>query len=114
MWSQFSYVNDMFDPEENPNGKYPSMAVPSAFGERSDFWMVSSFRMYVRNMVFGYDLPREMLQKVKIERLQFNLTGNNLWDFHNPYPNNYRNMYDGGRTDYPTLRTWTLGVNLTF
>ena len=114
MWSQFSYVNDMFDPEENPNGKYPSMAVPSAFGERSDFWMVSSFRMYVRNMIFGYDLPREMLQKVKIERLQFNLTGNNLWDFHNPYPNNYRNMYDGGRTDYPTLRTWTLGVNLTF
>lgn len=114
VWSQFSYVNDMFDPEENPNGKYPSMAVASAFGERSDFWMVPSFRMYVRNMVFGYDLPKKLLQKVKIERLQFNLTGNNLWDFYNPYPSKYRNMYDGGRTDYPTLRTWTMGVNLTF
>lgn len=114
IWSQFSYVNDMFDAEDNPNGKYPSMAVPSAFGERSDFWMVSSFRMYVRNMTFGYDLPRELLKKIKVERLQFNLTGNNLWDFYNPYPNKYRNMYDGGRTDYPTLRTWTLGVNLTF
>ncbi|SFU60408.1 TonB-linked outer membrane protein, SusC/RagA family [Porphyromonadaceae bacterium KHP3R9] len=114
IWSQFSYVADMFDPDDNPNGKYPSMAVPSAFGERSDFWQVSSFRMYVRNMVFGYSLPKKLLQNVKIERLQFNLTGNNLWDFYNPYPGRYRNMYDGGRTDYPTLRTWTLGVNMTF
>lgn len=114
IWSQFAFVNDMFDPDDNPDGKYPSMAVPSAFGEVSDFWMVPSFRMYVRNMVFGYDLPREILQKIKVEGLQINLTGNNLWDFYNPYPNKYRNMYDGGRTDYPTLRTWTLGVNLTF
>ena len=114
IWSQFAFVNDMFDPVDNLDAKYPSMAVGSAFGERSDFWMVSTFRMYVRNMVFGYDLPRELLQKIKVERLQINLTGNNLWDFHNPYPGKYRNMYDGGRTDYPTLRTWTLGVNLTF
>lgn len=113
IWSQFSFVNDMFDAEENPDGKYPSMAVASAFGERSDFWEVSSFRMYVRNMVFGYTLPKVLSQKMKVERLQFNLTGNNLWDFYNPYPNQYRNMYDDGRTDYPTLRTWTLGVNLT-
>jgi hypothetical protein len=46
--------------------------------------------------------------------LQFSLTGNNLWDFYNPYPDHFINMYDSGRTGYPTLRTWTLGVNLTF
>lgn len=114
IWSQFSFVNDMFDPDDNTNGKYPSMAVASTFGERSDFWMVPSFRMYVRNMVFGYTVPKQLLEKMRVERLQFNLTGNNLWDFYNPYPDQYRNMYDGGRTDYPTLRTWTLGVNLTF
>lgn len=114
IWSQFAFVNDMFDPDDNPNGKYPSMAVASAFGERSDFWQVSSFRMYVRNMVFGYSLPKSILEKVRVERVQFNLTSNNLWDFYNPYPGKYRNMYDGGRTGYPTLRTWTLGVNMTF
>jgi TonB-linked SusC/RagA family outer membrane protein len=114
IWSQFAFVNDMFDPDDNPDGKYPSMAVASTFGERSDFWMVPSFRMYVRNMIFGYTLPKQILKKLGVERLQFNLTGNNLWDFYNPYPDHYRNMYDGGRTDYPTLRTWTLGVNLTF
>ena len=114
IWSQFSYVNDMFDPEENPNGKYPTMAVANAYGEPSDFWQVSSFRMYVRNMTFAYSLPKKLLQKVKIDKVQINLTGNNLWDFYNPYPDHFRNMYDDCRTDYPTLRTWTLGLNLTF
>lgn len=112
--SQFSYIKDMFDPIDNPDGKYPSMAVANAYGMPSDFWQVSSFRCYVRNMTFGYSLPQKVLKNTGIDRLQFNLTGNNLWDFYNPYPDKFRNMYDDGRTGYPTLRTWTLGVNLTF
>lgn len=116
IWSQFAFVNDMFDPLENPNGKYPSMAVAQGFGNTSDFWMVSSFRMYVRNMTFGYSLPKEILDKtgVGIDKLQISVTGNNLWDFYNPYPDKYRNMYDRGRAGYPTLRTWTLSLNASF
>jgi len=116
IWSQFAFVNDMFDPVENPNGKYPSMAVAQGFGVTSDFWMVSSFRMYVRNMTFGYSLPKELLERtgIGIDKLQISVTGNNLWDFYNPYPDKYRNMYDRGRSGYPTLRTWTLSLNVSF
>ncbi len=114
MYSQFSYINDMFDPESNPMGKYPTMAAGNAYGEISDFWQVSTFRMYVRNMSFAYSVPKKYLQKVSVEALSLSLTGNNLWDFYNPYPGNFINMYDGIRTDYPTLRTWTLALNLTF
>jgi TonB-linked SusC/RagA family outer membrane protein len=116
IWAQLSYVNDMFDPTENPNGKYPSMAVSNTYGEHSDFWQVSSFRMYVRNMVLAYSVPSKWLKRTGIDRVQFSLTGDNLWDFYNPYPDRFRNMYDDVRTsaNYPTLRTWTMGVNLTF
>lgn len=114
IWSQFSIVKDMYDPVSNPDGKYPSMAVSNAWNYDSDFWQVSSFRMYVRNMRFSYNLPKKWTSKIKVERLQVSLTGNNLWDFYNPYPDHYRNMYDDTTTGYPTLRTWTLGVNLTF
>ena len=113
IWSQFSIVKDMFDPVSNPDGKYPSMAVSNAWGRPSDFWQVSSFRMYVRNMRFAYTLPKEWTNKLKIDKLQLSLTGNNLWDFYNPYPDHFRNMYDDITTGYPTLRTWTLGINLT-
>ncbi|WP_423128165.1 SusC/RagA family TonB-linked outer membrane protein [Gaoshiqia sp. Z1-71] len=114
IWSQFSYMNDMFDPTENPNGKYPSMAVSNSYGERSDFWMVSTFRCYVRHMTLGYTLPKNFLSKTGIDKLQLNLTGNNLWDFYNPYPDKFRNMYDSPAAGYPTLRTWTLGLNVAF
>lgn len=114
IWNQFSYVNDMFDPADNPDGKFPTMAAGNAYGETSDFWQVSTFRMFVRNMTFSYSLPKQLLRKVGVQALSFNITGNNLWDFHNPYPDHFINCYDGVRTDYPTLRTWTLGVNLTF
>ncbi|MCD8383508.1 MAG: SusC/RagA family TonB-linked outer membrane protein, partial [Clostridiales bacterium] len=40
IWAQYAYVTDMFDPEENPNAKYPSMAVSNAWNRRSDFWQV--------------------------------------------------------------------------
>ncbi|WP_239058210.1 SusC/RagA family TonB-linked outer membrane protein [Bacteroides sp. 214] len=115
IWSQFAYMNDMFDPEENPNGKYPSMAakVSNAF-TTSDFWQVSSFRMYVRNMSFSYSFPKDLLKNTGIDKVAITLTGNNLWDFYNPYPKKFKNNYDAIRTNYPTLRTWTLGVNLTF
>lgn len=114
IWSQYSFVTDMFDEVENPNGRYPIMAAGNAWGETSDFWQVSSFRMYVRNMSFSYSLPKSLLKKAKIDALSVSLSGNNLWDFHNPYPDHFVNMYDGISTGYPTLRTWSLGVNLTF
>lgn len=114
IWAQLAYVDDMYDPTDNPNGKYPSMAVGEAWNRHSDFWQVSSFRMYVRNMTLAYSLPKKMIEKAGIKKLQLNITGNNLWDLYNPYPKKYRNMYDNAKSGYPTLRTWTMGVNLTF
>lgn len=121
IWSQPIYLTDMFDATDNPNGRYPILAGNSKTdnyyavnGIPSDFWQVSSFRCYISNMTFGYGLPKHIIRKVGIDNARILLTGNNLWDFYNPYPKKYRNMYDDATSAYPTLRTWTLGVNLTF
>lgn len=115
MWAQPVYLNDMFDPTDNPNGKYPNLAYYEDFGgARSDFFSLSSFRCYVRSLSIGYTLPKSLVSRARLESARFYLTGNNLWDFYNPYPNKYRNMYDAPNAGYPTLRTWALGVNLGF
>jgi TonB-linked SusC/RagA family outer membrane protein len=115
MWAQPIYLNDMFDSTDNPNGKYPNLALYDDFGgANSDFFKISSFRCYVRALSVGYALPQRLLKKARLENARFYLTGNNLWDFYNPYPNKYRNMYDAPNVGYPTLRTWALGVNLGF
>ncbi|MFL5744884.1 MAG: SusC/RagA family TonB-linked outer membrane protein, partial [Niastella sp.] len=115
MWAQPVYLNDMYDDSLNVNGKYPSIASADDFGgNNSDLWTISSFRMYVRSLSLGYSLPKRIVSRARFESARVYLTGNNLWDFYNPYPNKYRNMYDAPNVGYPTLRTWALGVNLGF
>lgn len=114
MWSHPIYLTDMYDSTSNPNGKYPNIAYYDQNGINSDFFMLSSFRMFVRSLSIGYALPKDWVKKAKIENARVFLSGSNLWDFYNPYPNKYRNMYDNPQVGYPTLRTWALGVNLGF
>ncbi len=114
IWSHESYLTDMYDETNNVDGKYPNIAYYSYTGYASDFWQVHSFRCYIKNMSIGYTVPKAWISKVGIEQAKISLTGNNLWDFYNPYPDHYRNMYDNSYASYPTLRTWSLGVNLTF
>jgi len=116
IWAQPIYLNDMYDAVDNPTGKYPGMSVNDWGGTSSDadFWKVSSFRSYVRTLSIGYGLPKTLVKRVRLDNARVYVSGNNLWDFYNPYPNHYRNMYDAPNTPYPTLRTWALGVNVGF
>lgn len=118
VWAPDSFWGDMFDEISNPNGKYPNIGMENRLGSSvkapSDFWEVSTFRCFVRNLSIGYVLPKQWLVPLKVESAKLSVTGNNLWDLYNPYPDHYRNMYDKTTTLYPTLRTWSLGVNVTF
>jgi hypothetical protein len=112
-WSHESYLNNMYDSLDNPNGKYPNLYYGESYAN-SDFWQVSNFRSFVRSLAIGYTLPKTITSKIRMESLKVTLAGFNLWDFYNPYPDKYRNMYDDPKVAYPTLRTWSLGVNATF
>jgi len=114
IWSHESYLSNMYDATTNANGKYPNVAYYNYNGYASDFWQVSSFRCYIKNMGISYTLPKSIVRKLKIDNASLSLTGTNLWDFYNPYPDHYRNMYDNSSVSYPTLRTYSLGVNIAF
>jgi len=113
-WSQVTYLNDMYDSTDNPNGKYPNMAFYDYAYKTSDFWDMPTFRCVVRSLSIGYTLPKSWVSKAHMSNAKLILSGYNLWDLYNPYPNKYRNMYDAPNVNYPTLRTWSLGVNVGF
>ncbi len=113
MWARETFWNDMYA-EDNVNGKYPSVAFFENNGRPSDFWMLDTFRCTVRNLTVGYGLPTDVLKNLNISSLTIGVTGNNLWDLYNPYPDKYRNMYDNSYTPYPTLRTWAINFNIAF
>ncbi len=113
-YAQAAYLNDMYDTANNVNGKYPNIGYYSSAYKASDFWSLSAFRCVIRSLSVGYTLPKEWLSRLHVSNAKLILSGYNLWDLYNPYPGKYRNMYDGAAVNYPTLRTWSLGVNLGF
>ncbi|MDP4208618.1 MAG: SusC/RagA family TonB-linked outer membrane protein [Bacteroidota bacterium] len=116
--NQASYWADMFDPDLNPNGKYPNQYQISQSGQDgaagqnviSNFWKISSFRMQINSITLAYSFPKTLMSKLKIEGLRMNLSMTNVASLYNPYP--YRDPFTD-MTGYPTLRTVSLGVNLT-
>ncbi|MFC5682228.1 SusC/RagA family TonB-linked outer membrane protein [Flavobacterium sp. MAHUQ-51] len=112
-WSHEIFWTDMYDATTNPNGKYPNMYQTNNFNP-SDFWQLSNFRCVIRNLSLGFAIPKEALKTIKVDGVNFGITGQNLWDLYNPYPKKYRNMYDDSTTKYPTLRTWSISMNVLF
>lgn len=113
-WAQAAYLTDMYDSTDNPNGKYPNIAFYDHAYRTSDFWTLPTFRCVVRSLSIGYTLPKQWIEKVRMSNAKVVLSGYNLWDLYNPYPGKFRNMYDGPNVNYPTLRTWSLGLNVGF
>jgi hypothetical protein len=113
MWSRESFWRDMYG-EDNLNGKYPNVGQWTYISSPSDFWQLNTFRCFVRNLSLNYDIPKKVFADTKIAAITLGVTGNNLWDLYNPYPDHYRNMYDNSSVNYPTLRTWSLNFNVSF
>lgn len=104
-----AYWNDIYDPDLNPDGKYPN---PNFDHNTwlSDFWKVSSFRMRMRNINLNYALPQRVANSMRVRNARLVLTCINPMNFFNPY--DYRDS-EGGWDVYPVIRTVSLGVNVT-
>jgi len=94
----------------NPDAVYPRTDSPD-ISESSTFWVRSGTRLYINNASLSYALPKTWGDRLKIPNLRLMLTGTNLWSIINPF--DYKDIRSSGITTYPTLRTISLGVNLT-
>lgn len=104
-----SFWNDHWTPE-NPNAKYPRADAPLA-RENSDFWAVSGTIARINNMVLSYSLPKIISEKYKIPEFRAYVTGTNLFNLYNPY--DYKDPNTNNFASYPTLRTISLGLNIS-
>ncbi|MDI9861149.1 SusC/RagA family TonB-linked outer membrane protein [Flectobacillus roseus] len=94
---------------DNPNAMYPAPAYRAQNGYDSDFWFVSSFNMSVRTLNISYDIPKTVTEKLNINGARIYVTATNPLNLYNPY--SYK-QYSGAFDVYPTLRTFSAGINL--
>jgi len=102
---------------DNTNAKYPAPNWGTNGGGNytvtSDFWFVSSFTANIQNANLSYTLPNQWTKVIGISSARFYAVCTNVASLYNPYPDHYK-VGSGGVYTYPTLRTISLGLNVTF
>lgn len=98
---------------ENRDAYYPNLAY-SINSAPSSFWRISNARVSLNRITLAYTLPSQWLKPIGIQSCRLNITGQNLINFYNPYPESFTNPMAGSFGSYPNLRKWTLGINLSF
>ena len=100
--------------KENRDAYYPNLKYTDVNAVASSFWRVSTARVALNRLTLAYTLPKSWLGSIGINSCRINITGQNLINFYNPYPDNFMNPMSGSYGSYPNLRKWTVGVNLSF
>lgn len=102
--------------EENPN---PYAFSPRLYMgqnvnnyEQSTWWVRKSNYLRLKNLEFGYTLPRKVLDKMRIENLRFYVSAQNLYTF-GKFAKEFWDP-EVAADAYPIQATVFLGVNLTF
>ncbi len=116
--TDYEYFNNRWTPETQ-NAKYPrAMGSPDANNSQgSDFWMVNTSYLRLKNCTFGYTLPASVTKFLKISIVRVYFSGLNLFTL-SKLKYNDPEMADPGMAadeiSYPIMKSYSFGVNATF
>ena len=116
------YIDNMWT-EEHTNAKYPRLYFADMGGTKnqreSTYWLYGGSYFRLKNLTFGYTLPKALTQKAKIQRLRVYFSGDNLLTF-TKFPQggdperNYNSTKGTRLVYYPQNRIISFGINLDF
>jgi TonB-linked SusC/RagA family outer membrane protein len=89
-----------------PNGGTPNTVL-------SDFWILNSSYLRLKNVQVGYTLPSGLLSSVRIDQLRVYFSGENMFSV-NQYRKGWDPEINTGGGYYPILSTFVFGVNAKF
>lgn len=112
------YIDNMWT-EEHTNAKYPRLYFADMGGTKNQRWLYDGSYFRLKNLTFGYTLPKALTQKAKIQRLRVYFSGDNLLTF-TKFPQggdperNYNSTKGTRLVYYPQNRIISFGINLDF
>lgn len=108
----YEYYNNRWTPE-NQNAKYPiAWPAPSSnMQQQSSFWMRHLAYLRLKNVQFGYTLPRTVMNKLKIQSIRVYVAGQNVLTIQNL---KFLDPETSNQVGYPAMKTFNIGANVTF
>lgn len=115
-WSNYSYsyFSDYWTPE-NPNALLPRLYAGVKHNyQYSSHWVQNAAYVRMKNLQVGYTFNQNWVKKCKIEKLRLYFSGENLFEFSKlfKYYDPELTMVSGYM--YPIMRSYSLGINVTF
>lgn len=122
--ARHALINDSSNPQAihldrwtptNTNASYPRLAYGYSYNQRlSTYWLEDASYLRLKNVQVGYTFPKALTEKLRIDRLRFYASADNLFT-----SSNYFYGYDpetpvssGGF--YPQVKTFIFGLNINF
>lgn len=122
--NQITTVLNRWRSAENPgDGKTPraNARTTGTNNAVSTRWVEDGSFLRLQNVTLGYQIPKQLLDKFKMQTARVYFSGQNLitWSKYlgyNPEVSGYENALTGGVDygSYPLSRTFTIGINVAF
>ena len=106
--------------EENPNSRFPRLTFmnKSHYLQTSDLWLMNGSYLRLKTAEISYTLPqKDFLKKVGIESVRFYCNGYNLLTLFsdlNDIDIDPEGVTDGGNNNYPNIRIYNFGFNISY
>lgn len=115
--SMFKYQLDYWS-EDNRDAEFPILLIDGSGNNpnniASDFWMKSGAFLRLKNLTFGYTLPKSWTQRMQTKEFRLYFNAQNLLTFSNAYEGyDPENAVSSG-SFYPLMKTFTFGLNVNF
>ncbi len=110
----FDYWRDRWTPD-HVDAKFPRITENQA-GVASTFWRRDGSFVRLKNLSLGYSLPKRITSALKVSDLRFFFTGTNLFLLYDKvkYFDPELGSKDRNIVNYPLMKNYALGVNLSF
>lgn len=106
-WSEERYNNH----EKITYPRLSSSGGPSL--QPNDFFIMDASYIRLKNAEVGYTLPESISKKIGASNVRFYLSGNNLYTWTHLKTDSF-DPEQNSPAAYPTMRTYNVGLNITF
>lgn len=80
----------------------------------SSWWIKNGSYIKLKNLQIGYNFPKSFVSKIRVNRLRIYVSGTNLFTFAPDFLKGYDPEGDMNPNIYPTLRVYSIGLNVNF
>jgi TonB-linked SusC/RagA family outer membrane protein len=111
----YEYFNNRWTPDTQ-GARYPR-ATPAPYAnntQNSDWWTVSSSYLRLKTMVVGFNIPKELMDRIGIDGIRVYYTGQNLMTFSKIKHIDPEMGYDQRENSYPVQKNHIFGLDITF